>query len=181
MDKVLHIKALTAQTGQHWWQRLEDELLRFFPVNAGPGDVNPVSRRISFLYGQLYELSQLNDATYQDGLGEMFGVAGIKSLEHLATIIRAGHSVDAQGKDVYLPHVARLAIPITIVQGERNRCWLPESTERTLEWLRRHNDPSLYSRHVIPGYGHIDCIFGKNAHRDVYPFFLQHLEKTAGG
>ena len=31
---------------------------------------------------------------------------------------------------------------------------------------------------VIPGYGHIDCIFGKNAVKDVYPFIVEHLEAT---
>jgi cholesterol oxidase len=148
-------------------------------VNAGPGDTNPVSRRISFLYGQLYELAQLNEATYTTGLQEMFGVASIKSLEHLAAIVRAGHVVTAQGKDAYLPHVGRLAIPIAIVHGEKNHCWLPESTRLSYEWLRQANDAQLYSRQVIPDYGHIDCIFGKNAARDVYPYFLAHLEKTA--
>jgi len=32
---------------------------------------------------------------------------------------------------------------------------------------------------VIPDYGHIDCIFGKNAVKDVYPLILQHLDETA--
>ena len=31
---------------------------------------------------------------------------------------------------------------------------------------------------MIPGYGHIDCIYGKNAAKDVYPFVLEHLEAT---
>ncbi len=37
-----------------------------------------------------------------------------------------------------------------------------------------------YERHVIPEYGHIDCIFGKNAYIDVYPFILKHLNKYCG-
>jgi len=41
--------------------------------------------------------------------------------------------------------------------------------------------PERYSRHVVPGYGHIDCMFGKNAVVDVYPIILEHLEKTALG
>jgi cholesterol oxidase len=32
---------------------------------------------------------------------------------------------------------------------------------------------------VIPGYGHIDCIYGKNAVNDVFPLMLSHLEDTA--
>lgn len=179
LDRVFHVREMSARTGTDFFDRLEDTLLRAFPVNAGPGDTNPVSRRISFLYGQLYDLAQLNEDTYNIGLGEMFGIAGIRSLEHLAACIRAGHAVGADGSDVYLPHVGRLAIPMVIVHGEDNRCWRPESTLRTLEWLQAANDPGLYARHVVPGYGHIDCIFGKNAARDVYPLFLDHLEKTA--
>ena len=40
------------------------------------------------------------------------------------------------------------------------------------------NEPTLYSRHVIENYGHIDCIFGRNAVTDVFPHILAHLEKT---
>jgi cholesterol oxidase len=29
---------------------------------------------------------------------------------------------------------------------------------------------------VIPGYGHLDCIFGKNAAADVYPVILRYLD-----
>ena len=35
------------------------------------------------------------------------------------------------------------------------------------------------SRYVVPGYGHIDCIFGRNAVNDVYPKIVEHLEQTA--
>ena len=33
-----------------------------------------------------------------------------------------------------------------------------------------------YERHVIPAYGHIDCIFGKNAAVDVYPVIARYLD-----
>ena len=42
------------------------------------------------------------------------------------------------------------------------------------------NVADYYERHVIPEYGHIDCIFGKNAARDVYPYILRHLDKFSG-
>jgi cholesterol oxidase len=29
----------------------------------------------------------------------------------------------------------------------------------------------------VPGYGHIDCIFGKNAATDVYPLMLRHFDR----
>jgi cholesterol oxidase len=188
LDKVLGIKSMTAQTSESWTDQVMDSLLKFFPADADSAahrmllisqDKNPVSRRITFLYGALYELSTLNHDTYWDGLARMFGVASIKGMEHLATCIRAGHSVSADGREIYLPNVKQLALPIRIVHGAKNRCWLPESTAETMELLCRTNDPRLYDRVVVPGYGHIDCIFGKNAAQDVYPYWLEHLEKTA--
>ena len=67
---------------------------------------------------------------------------------------------------------------ITFIHGALNECFLPESTELTLNDLAKANGSKLYQRHVIPGYGHIDCIYGKNAVKDVYPFVLEHLEAT---
>jgi cholesterol oxidase len=161
-----------------------DQLLRFYPVHDGPRDVSAVSRRVSFIYGQLYEVDQLNQQTY-DNLHELFGIASISSLKHLALMIRHKKIVNFEGGDSYLeeeqgmPNLKRLAIPIVIVQGEANKCWLTESTARSIERFSNVNDPQLYQRKLIAGYGHIDCIFGKNAMRDVYPFFIEHLDKTA--
>ena len=36
-----------------------------------------------------------------------------------------------------------------------------------------------YTRRLIDGYGHIDCILGRNAVVDVFPHILAHLEPTA--
>jgi cholesterol oxidase len=182
----LGVKTMTAyvDTKESFLGLLGDVLLKLYPIHSGPRDISPVSRRISFLYGQLYELDQLNERTYNN-LHELFGVASISSLEHLATMIRQGHVVDFSGADVYLqtqagmPTLKRLAIPIAIAHGALNKCWLPASTEMTFDLLGQANSPTLYERKVFPQYGHIDCIFGKNAARDVYPFFVAHLDKTA--
>jgi cholesterol oxidase len=71
-----------------------------------------------------------------------------------------------------------MAIPIRFIHGARNKCFLPESTEKTLAALAARNGEALYSRRVIPGYGHIDCIFGKSADSDVYPHIVEHLATT---
>ena len=155
--------------------RILNQALRLYPIKAGKADTNPVSHRISFLYGKLYQLEQLNDATY-DNLHELFGIANISGFEHLALLVRKGHLVGADGTESYIGNLERLAIPMTFIHGEENNCWLPESTEYTYNLLRDVNGEELYKRHVIPNYGHIDCIFGKNAVNDVYPFILQQLE-----
>ena len=90
-------------------------------------------------------------------------------------MVQAGRLVDRQGHDVYLPAINRLAIPITFLRGADNGCFLTRGSELSFELLRVSNPGVPYARHVIPDYGHIDCIFGKNAAADVYPHVLAHF------
>jgi cholesterol oxidase len=181
--RKLQVDSMTAyvDSNRNWFDALYDSALKlFYPIEREERARSPVHRRITFLYGTLYELDQLNRATFQ-ALHEMFGVVNIAALDHLATIVRTGHIVSARGDDSYLPHVDRWRVPTLIVHGAENACFLPESTELALNRLKRANPPDLYSRVVIPKYGHIDCIFGKDAARDVFPHVLKHLEETAEG
>lgn len=179
---ALGFKTLTAAATEDevWWEKLFDRALKLYPASAGPGDTNPVSRRIAFLYGPLYEISQLNTQTY-NSLHEMFGLGAITAFEHLIAMIRAGHLVDQQNNDTYITdeNLKKLAIPITFIHGAKNQCWLPESTEITLKLLQEHNPNIRYRRHLINDYGHIDCIFGMNASRDVFPYIHEHLSSLA--
>ncbi|HZT32890.1 MAG TPA: alpha/beta fold hydrolase [Bryobacteraceae bacterium] len=175
----LGIKSLTAYVDTHadWKERVYDAALNLYPIEIRERCNSPVCHRITFMYAPLYQHEQLNQITH-DTLHEMFGIANMSTFEHLALLTRTGHLVNAAGQDTYLPHLERLAIPIRFIHGEQNHCFLPESTEITYNLLRQHNGESLYSRQVIPGYGHIDCIFGKDAARDVYPHILDHLDAT---
>jgi cholesterol oxidase len=177
--EALGVHTMTAYRDTHadWRQRLLDEALRFYPIPHGEHCDSAVCHRISFMYALLYEHARLNPALH-DNLHELFGVANLRVFEHLALMARRGHVVAADGSDVYLPHLDRMAIPIAFIHGGENQCFVPASTETTFNLLRDRNGDALYERHVIPGYGHIDCIFGKNAVNDVYPHILLHLEKT---
>lgn len=148
-----------------------------YPFRPDDRSRSLTSRRITALYGQLYQHDQLDQATF-DALPEMFGVANIGAFEHLSRIARAGHVVGSDGSERYLPHLERLKLPITFVHGGLNRCFAPSGTRRTLERLARANGGDWYERHEVAGFGHIDCIFGKNAAEAVYPLIARHLERT---
>lgn len=177
---ALGVQSLTAYADTHadWQERLYDAALKLYPLELREECTSSVCHRISFMYAPLYQHEQLNQATH-DALHEMFGVANIRSFEHLARLTNTGHLVTLEGAEVYLPHLERLAIPIAFIHGAANQCFLPESTEITYNLLRQANGDKLYTRHVVPNYGHIDCIYGKNAAADVYPLMLAHLESTA--
>lgn len=175
----LKFSSLTAYVDTHadWKDKLFDEALKLYPMQFKEHCNDPVCHRITFLYSLLYEHTQLNEATHT-ALHEMFGIANIASLEHLSLLVRTKHLVDAKGGEVYMGHLDRLKLPICFIHGAENQCFLPVSTELTYNALREANGKDLYTRHVIPGYGHIDCIYGANASRDVYPYMLEHLEAT---
>jgi cholesterol oxidase len=177
--KALGTKSLTAYTDRDasWSDRFFDDMLRLYPIEAEERCDSPVCHRITFLYGLLYEHDQLNLATH-DSLHELFGMANIATLDHLLTMVRHRTVVAHNGVDAYLPHADRMAIPITFISGAENGCFLPKSTERTHRLFSERNGPDLYRRHVVPNYGHIDCIIGKNAARDVFPLILAGLEQA---
>jgi cholesterol oxidase len=176
----IHAVNARATTEDGIANRLVDALIRIaVPFQREERSRNATSNRITALYGQLYESDQLNRLTFEAGLPEMFGEANISAFKHLALVARRQRIVDARGNDTYMPYLERLALPICFIHGEENACFRPESTARTCDKLAARNGARFYRRHVIPGYGHIDCIFGKNAAVDVYPKICEHLEGTA--
>jgi len=154
--------------------QLIDEALKRQPTHEHCA--NPVCQRILFIYGEAYRHDQLNVETHA-AIPEMFGMANLATLEHLSRMLGVGHIVDKHGQNVYLPHVDRLALPIAFLHGAENRQFLPKTTEKTYKLLCRKNGAQWYTRHVIPGYGHMDCLVGKNAAVEVFPLILRELEK----
>jgi cholesterol oxidase len=177
---ALGVRDMTAYRDAHasWTDKLFDDALRLYPIAHGEECRSAVCHRISFLYALLYEHQNLSPRLH-DNLHELFGVCSVETFEHLSQMVRAGHVVSATGGDDYLPRLERMKLPIAFIHGGANQCFLPESTQITYELLCAKNGRDYYSRSVIDGYGHIDCIFGRNAAADVYPSILAHLEKTA--
>ena len=179
MLKNLGVQALDAYTDAHadWSDRLYNSALKLYASAYESRCTSEVCHRLTFLYGLIYNHDQLNTLTH-DRIHELFGTAPVTMFEHLGTMARAGHVVNFKGEDVYLPHIERMKLPIAFVHGEENETWLPASTRQTYDALCAANGKEFYSRYLIPHYGHADCIFGRNAHRDVYPLILKHLEST---
>lgn len=174
------VKALHAVPQPHggWAERMFALGARLQPIAPAERCDSVTCRRISAMYGPLYRHARLDETTHAS-LPEQFGQANLRAFRHLIRNLRAGHVVREDGTDSYLPHLELMAIPILFVHGADNDCLLPKSTEVSFEVLAERNGPELYRWEVIPGYGHVDCIIGEHADQDVYPYILQHLQKTA--
>jgi choline dehydrogenase-like flavoprotein len=137
---------------------------------------NPVCRRIAFVYGDVFDHTQLNPATH-DEIAGIFGITNMTFFEHISLMIRKARALDAKGRDVYWSNIDRYKIPISFIHGEHNKMFLPKSTERTYGALVAANGPELYRRHVVKDYAHLDCWIGEHADRDVFPIALAELER----
>ena len=56
---------------------------------------------------------------------------------------------------------------------------MPESTFKTFNLVKEAHPVQDYTWIQIPGYGHLDCIYGKAAVHDVYPHILKALDAHA--
>ncbi len=137
-----------------------DAALWQIPAPQGEQCTNPVCHRVFSLIGPSYTHSQLNFRTHA-ALEEMFGEIATKPFEQLQSIIRLGYVVDVDGRNRYLDHPERLRLPIDFVVGGQNQMFLPESSQRTLDWLRAaqwHRERSVHALrlpHVL-AHGSVD-------------------------
>lgn len=166
---------------------------------------NPVCNRIFAIYGPSYLHTNLNRETHLL-MGDWFKAINLKPFEQLSKMIEVGYVVDRDGENTYFqqrkgmlanadgndaPNIAfpGLDLPITFVAGALNLEFLPQTSQRTYDWLCAHNtahnddkDPArrFYRRHIFEGYGHMDLFIGKSANRDVFPYLWSELLRHRG-
>jgi cholesterol oxidase len=138
---------------------------------------SPVGRRIYFIYGDVFDFSNINESTMESAVPSIFGISNITFFEHISRMIRKGRAVDHKGYDAYLSHPERYRMPITFLTGEHNRMFVPQGLERSYDLVRGANDASLYTHHVFKDYAHLDMWLGENAADDIFPTALAELER----
>jgi alpha/beta hydrolase fold len=142
---------------------------------------NIVCRMASFTYGvgrpTLWSHALLNDATHEWVRGE-FGPVPTTFFDQMNRCLRAGHLVPVEGYPELSATIGvsepRTDAAITLLAGANNRCFLPESQERTYDFLETTGQGD-YALHVVPDYGHLDIFMGQNAARDVFPIIRRAL------
>jgi len=169
--------AASSDTGGGWY-RLLDAALHLHPVSARERCGHVTCRRSAFLWGELIRHANVDDASHAR-MPQLLGDAAVLPFVQMTRAIRSGRVADARGDDVYLANAARwLRLPITFVHGGDNRTLLEDSTQLTFEHLVTRNGPALYRRHVVEGFGHMDCLIGRDAPARVYPLIGEHLDRV---
>jgi hypothetical protein len=144
---------------------------------------NLVCRLVSFTYGSgrpaLWSHENLDEATHNWISGE-FAEVPFTFLSEMGRSVLARRIV-AAGNHPELPANFLAGAPQTdarfsFLAGRNNRCFLPESQERTFAFFQGHR-PGKDSLHLLPGYGHLDVFFGARAWADTYPIILKELNR----
>jgi pimeloyl-ACP methyl ester carboxylesterase len=142
---------------------------------------NTVCRMVSFTYGvgapTLWSHENLNDETHE-WLKREFGHVPLTFFAQMARCVRAGHlvSVDARPElpENFVAQPPQTDARFAFFAGDRNRCFLHDSQERTFAFFDSWR-PNYHTLRVLPNYGHLDVFMGQNAARDVFPLIRDEL------
>ncbi len=142
-----------------------------------------VCRMVSFTYGAgfpaLWSHENISDRTH-DWIDREFAEVPFSFFLQMGRSVRSGHLV-TNGRFSQLPASIVAQPPqtdarFTLLAGRDNKCFLPESQRQTFAFLDGHR-PGHHALRVLPGYGHLDVLFGRNAPRDTYPVILEALNR----
>jgi pimeloyl-ACP methyl ester carboxylesterase len=141
-------------------------------------------QRVSFMFGAPYLEANLPDDIHcAETIAAQFGTMPIMLYAHAGQNVRRGYAapLDAEptsaGKAERRRYVQRApfeAHDVTLITGTENTIWHPDSIHRMHEWLMA--SPGRRSvKHVVPGYGHQDLLWGRRAEEEIYPMIVRGL------
>jgi hypothetical protein len=152
-------------------------------IRGGDCD-NRVCQFANYLYGAgsdlLWRHGNLDDDTHE-WVAREFGYYPFSLLAQLSRSERAGYLVPSGEFPDLIPSSLVADAPRTdarwsFLAGARNRVFLPVSQRRSFEFFDGFR-PGFHSFHELPGYTHLDVMFGRNAHRDVFPLIVSELAR----
>jgi cholesterol oxidase len=143
---------------------------------------------LSFMWGSghpaMYEHDNLLPVTHER-MADLCSSCGTNYYRHVARMVRVGHAVKYDPRDRshsdlpddYLTQAAEVTTAILLLTGDHNRVF----TDSNIVCHRRLSKimPGRCELEILPGYGHLDPIVGKDAHLDVFPRIEQFLKRQA--
>lgn len=144
---------------------------------------NTVCNMVSFTYGvgwpALWSHRNIT-AEIHDWIRGEFAAVPLSFFNQMSRSVARGHLVGT-GELGEIPNSSVAQPPssdarFALIAGRDNRCFLSDSQEATFEFLDAFR-PGYHSLRIVPGYGHLDMFFGRDAHRDVFPLILEELAR----
>ena len=159
---------------------------------------NPPCQVANFMYGSGWDTLLLHkDAAGRDWLdpdvhewsARELGATPMSFIDQICESSRYGHIVPAQPRDPawpanYLARPKQLSPPdqrprFTFIAGDQNRMWRWQGQEKAARFIREfHECPACFVG--LPGFGHLDTIWGREAPAKVFPVIADGLVWDGG-
>ncbi|GAA1298989.1 hypothetical protein Psi02_70080 [Planotetraspora silvatica] len=148
----------------------------------------PACHMQSFMWGSgkpaMYRHGNLRPETHlHERLADLNGACDLHYYRHVHKMVAAGQAVrfdpgDHRHDDLpedYLAAAADVTTPILFMTGDHNDVF----TDSNIVCHERLSEaaPGRHELRVVPGYGHIDTLIGKDAHLDVFPHILDFIKR----
>ena len=141
---------------------------------------------LSFMWGSghpaMYEHDNLLPVTHER-MADLCSACGIYYDRHVAKMVRAGHAVKYDDRahpdlpDNYLANADKVTTAVLLLTGDRNRVFTDSNI--VCHQVLSKVMPGPCELEILPGYGHLDPLVGKNSHLDVFPKIDQFLKRQA--
>ncbi|MCT9929273.1 alpha/beta fold hydrolase [Planotetraspora sp. A-T 1434] len=142
----------------------------------------------SFMWGSgrpaMYRHGNLRPETHvHERLADLNGACDVNYYRHVRKMVAAGRVVKfdpaeprhAALPDDYLVNAADVDTPILYLTGDHNDVFTDSNI--VCHEVMSKAAPGRHELRVLPGYGHIDPLIGKDAHMDVFPHILDFLKR----
>ncbi|MFG2000769.1 alpha/beta fold hydrolase [Spirillospora sp. NPDC048911] len=130
----------------------------------------------------MYEHENLLPVTHER-MADICCASGLHYYRHIRKMIQAGNSVkydpdnarhDALPDD-YMENAADIRTPLLLLAPERNKVFTDSNNH--FHRLLEKAAPGRHELAVLPGYGHLDPLIGKNSHIDVFPRIVDFIKR----
>lgn len=100
---------------------------------------------------------------------------------HLRKICNAGFILDSDGKNIYMVHPERMALPTLYISGGRTLLVTPETSFLANKYMKLHQPSYRHERVVVDGFGHSDLLIGEKSFEKVFPHIITHIRLAEKG
>ncbi|RFS82617.1 alpha/beta fold hydrolase [Actinomadura spongiicola] len=130
----------------------------------------------------MYEHSNLLPETHAR-VADICAGSGLSYYQHVRKMIKAGRAVRFADRDSryaalprdYLANAADVETSMLLLAPSNNRVFTDSNIH--MHRLLERVAPGRHELAVLPGYGHLDPLIGKNAHLDVFPHIVDFLKR----
>ncbi|CAK9174906.1 unnamed protein product [Ilex paraguariensis] len=93
-------------------------------------------------------------------------------------ICNSGFIVDSNGKNSYLIHPERMALPTLYISGGRTLLVTPQTSFLANKYMKLHQPAFRHEWVVVEGFGHSDLLVGEESCKRVFPHIISHIKQA---